>query len=758
MSESTFDFLKEYNEDALALALDMERQYHIDPDAALTYSRKFIEELAKDLIWRTKLTRNSVPLLEMIRLIQGAHVLSSKSIDDLHYVRKLGNSAAHSSSTESSMHLPRVHKAMFDISVDYATRHFDVPNLPHYTLPTIPSLASPQMDEKSVKDILMKLLGDNGLTVAPVVAPKDTQLTEEAMRPAIRYLINNDIQDNYLYTYISRLQETSKDAVENGNDPLGELSDYLHVDRKIQLELVEKLKTTSEKQLILLCGNVGDGKSHLLSFVQKKYPDLLSDYTIYNDATESFDPTKNAVETLLERLKDFSDQRLQDNLNSSKMILAINIGMLAKFLDSSNEDSEYTYSLLKDFVDQTNVLKPGTTSNVPSQSFTLFSFLSYQPYELTENGPKSTFYSTLLERICSDTPNNPFYDAYRIDRENEIDTILHRNYALLSQKNIQDQIVQIIIELIVKHHVLISVRNFFNLISDLLIPVNWNELKQITVKPSVMLENGLPEQLFNRSERSSLLNQISKLDPLRTRHREIDDLFLSLYTGGEIDEIIEHLDENAQSFYSPDQVESIQEWTGQLIRLMFLSNPEFSKKIIDSVYQNYLRFLYHYNKGNTRHLQPLYEISSSSYYKWFGSPKPFYVYTKKITKRHRIAFKAEIDGNPSNIKSSTETILSKFSSTILLDFNKKGEENNCAQLEIDYSLFQLFMDIQDGYRPTKEDDHRSIKFLEFAEKIHDMCTSSSEIMIVTEDSKQAYLLTQNQFGTKSFRHMGTAED
>ena len=128
--------------------------------------------------------------------------------------------------------------------------------------------------------------------------------------------------------------------------------------------------------------------------MQKKHPDLLSDYKVYNDATESFDPTKNAVDTLLERLKDFSDQFLQNNLSSSKMILAINIGMLAKFLDYTKEDSEYTYSSLREFVEQTNVLKPGKTVSIPSKSFTLFSFLSYQPYELTENGPKSSFYST----------------------------------------------------------------------------------------------------------------------------------------------------------------------------------------------------------------------------------------------------------------------------------------------------------------------------------------------------------------------------
>jgi len=654
MNGSTFDFLKEWNEDAFKLALDMERQYHIDPDASLTYARKFIEELAKDMIWRRKLPEGS--LVEMIRTLQGAYVLSSKSIEDLHYVRKIGNTAAHSHSTESSTHLTRVHKAMFDIAVDYCARHFDMPNLPHYTLPSVPSPSAPPMDEQSVKDLFMKLIGDAGLSVAPTaLTPDFNQQVEDTVRPGLRY-INGEVKDNYLFTHISRLQETSKDAVENGNDPLNDFSDYLHVERKIQSELVAQLKSNTGAQLVLLCGNVGDGKSHLLSYLQKKYPDLLSDYIVYNDATESFDPKKDAIATLSERLKDYSDQRLQETDRSCKMILAINIGMLAKFLEHQTDDMEYSYSALRAFVEETNVLKPGANVSVNSPHFTLFSFLSYQPYELTENGPKSSFYSALLEKICSDSPDNPFHDAYQIDRESGVDTILHRNYALLSQKNIQDRIVQVLIELIVKHHELISVRAFFNLISDLLIPVNWDELKHVSVTPSVMLENGLPEQLFNRPERSTLLNHLAKLDPLRIRHRAVDQLYLSLYTGGDIDEILEYLDENSQSFYSPDQVDSIQEWTGQLIRLMVLSNSEFAEKIMDHVYRDYLQFLYYYNKGDIRSLYPLYEISSSAYYNWFGSPRPHYVYTKQVTSRHRLAFRDEIEGSPAMIKSSTEKV------------------------------------------------------------------------------------------------------
>ena len=51
------------------------------------------------------------------------------------------------------------------------------------------------------------------------------------------------------------------------------LRDYMHVERTIQLELEKLLidvKKDGKPSLILLCGSVGDGKSHLLAFMKEK--------------------------------------------------------------------------------------------------------------------------------------------------------------------------------------------------------------------------------------------------------------------------------------------------------------------------------------------------------------------------------------------------------------------------------------------------------------------------------------------------------
>lgn len=84
-------------------------------------------------------------------------------------------------------------------------------------------------------------------------------------------------------------------------------------------------------------GSVGDGKSHLLSYFNKMHPHLLSDVYIYNDATESDNPYKTAVETLADKLENFDKRRL------NKIVIAINIGMLhnlREYLLEQNIDYE----------------------------------------------------------------------------------------------------------------------------------------------------------------------------------------------------------------------------------------------------------------------------------------------------------------------------------------------------------------------------------------------------------------------------------
>ena len=67
----------------------------------------------------------------------------------------------------------------------------------------------------------------------------------------------------------------------------------MHVNRDAQNELqgiILEANKDEKAQLILVCGSVGDGKSHIISYFKNKYPDVMGSFTLHNDATESLEP------------------------------------------------------------------------------------------------------------------------------------------------------------------------------------------------------------------------------------------------------------------------------------------------------------------------------------------------------------------------------------------------------------------------------------------------------------------------------------
>ena len=71
---------------------------------------------------------------------------------------------------------------------------------------------------------------------------------------------------------LARLRESSKDAVVSADasftDPY---TLYMHVDRPVQdkcVSILEETYETDHAELILLCGSVGDGKSHDRLYLQ----------------------------------------------------------------------------------------------------------------------------------------------------------------------------------------------------------------------------------------------------------------------------------------------------------------------------------------------------------------------------------------------------------------------------------------------------------------------------------------------------------
>jgi DNA phosphorothioation-dependent restriction protein DptF len=95
---------------------------------------------------------------------------------------------------------------------------------------------------------------------------------------------------------LDTLRISSKEAIVNGDSQNTDgLKSYLHIEREVERRLrTTILKASEEKgaQLIFVIGNVGDGKSHLLSKMRSDLSEQLKGFRVHNDATESDDVNK----------------------------------------------------------------------------------------------------------------------------------------------------------------------------------------------------------------------------------------------------------------------------------------------------------------------------------------------------------------------------------------------------------------------------------------------------------------------------------
>lgn len=252
---------------------------------------------------------------------------------------------------------------------------------------------------------------------------------------------------------LRRLSKLSAEAVQN-LDHFDPLKKYMHITRHTEIDfkqLLLKIAEVNHKQLVLVCGSAGDGKSHLLSYLKYSEQDhILDSYTIINDATESDAPNQTAIETLAERIAAFRDDRLNDG-GREKVVLAINLGMLNNFIDS--EQGKY-FGKLKQYVLNNNIFS--VAQPLPFNKDEVFhhiDFSNYQLYTLTADGARSDYLTELFEKVFGNNTCNPFYNTYI----NQGSTCPHHtqcpvrhNFEFLMKEDVRKLLIQRIIEVCIK--------------------------------------------------------------------------------------------------------------------------------------------------------------------------------------------------------------------------------------------------------------------------------------------------------------------
>ena len=591
------------------------------------------------------------------------------------------------------------------------------------------------------------------------------------------------MNNNCLIDELKKLKESSKEAVENITN-FSEFKKYMHVKRNVQDELfniIDKSSKSNSSKLILVCGGVGDGKSHIISYFKNNYPDMMSEFEIHNDATESFEPGKTSIDTLNDVLKDFNDEKILHS--NKKFILAINLGALSNFIDSKYKDN---FKNLKQYVENKKILDVDISDNSYEEesNFQFINFSDYHIYSLTEEKAKSQYVEEIINKITKDDERNVFKNSYKsncINCDINYKCPIKINYEMLMKESVKEKLIDVLIESVVKDKLIISTRSLLNFIYDFIVNTELDnksndELKKYIDKVSCedFIKYIFVSNLFEHKELSQILNSINKIDPINSTSEELDNIIIKLNITEDIAGVFNsYLNMDGNSYLDflmskndviENEINRLKTKTEQgylkekLINMfirLHIFMPIGNLNLEDKTYLSYMKFLYYWNKGERKKLASLYNDVKVAIYNWNGEALDgkINISVGRNQMRYKISQRLNISADLSNIKVDSQEELLKFNPSLIIGYKSEDKGIN-HKIDIDFNLYELLMRVKDGYRPNKNDKYNYINFVEFVNKIQKLGRQSKEIYIEDKQglSISNYRLVYNQeFETFEFK-------
>ena len=505
----------------------------------------------------------------------------------------------------------------------------------------------------------------------------------------------------------------------------------MHVTRVVENELkdlLRKVKEKNKKTLILLCGRErGDGKSHLLSFLKNEDPEgLLDGIEVYNDATESAEPHLTAIDTLADRLQEFNDQNL-GNQSTKKIILAINLGVLNNFIES---EKGANFSELKAYVESSEIFSSFTKQYEYKEGspFQHVSFSDFHLYTLRDGEIKTEYLNQLFGKVFDQTNDNPFYRCYKDQKRSCThcsECPVKHNYELLFNPTIRESIINQLVEVSIKDKVVITTREILNFIYDILVHSAFSE-KEFFTKQNYFkqlekyLDHTTPVLAYEQADVSQLLNSVRKHDFLRYRTTELDEFSLSFHTSSDVRSFFEKAirgtpyEKFSELTDHLNFVETNHDLKERLYRFIIrLNDLKQERDSVDSSgdFKEFIRHLYHQNKGEIAKLESLYYDVLTATTKWngdFGSSK---ICFDDSNEHFWIA--EEINLEPADNQESDvikEDELFRFSPALKVSFYSPDNPGRNVELTVDFTLFKMIKSMNKGYLPTIEDKNSHANF------------------------------------------------
>ncbi|MGX7199804.1 DNA phosphorothioation-dependent restriction protein DptF [Enterococcus nangangensis] len=539
---------------------------------------------------------------------------------------------------------------------------------------------------------------------------------------------NSQKATSSLEIMFKKLSVQSKEAIINENE-FDNFKTYLHVERKIEREFEKKLNElilSKGKKILFLIGNVGDGKSHILSYMKKKYEKEIEqkNIKIHNDATETNSPKNTALETMKQILTPFSDDDI--DFGNDKLVVAINLGVLTNLKNYLKSNGNF--SKVVEFLGESEAFfNVKSISKKESLNFSVVSFMEVNNFEIVDGKIKNSFYRDIMEKIYSKDLKNPFYSAYLEDKKRGMTKIIHDNYEYLLREDIKQAIVYLLVRAEIEYKVILSARTILNFFFDITVDRDENS----------NTKSFLPYLLFDNRDRSDILKVIGEMDPSGNQTRTIDEYSISLYHATDkLRTVTKLLGEDGKIFYKiflgfQEKQEKISEFINTFLRLKFLMN--YKSKIFNN--KNFADYLMLYSKiVSGEKPGEIYDLVYNSFKIWNGESAEQRCVIKN-PESNQLKILVEVDLQPHS--------QAVQGTNIVVSFSSMGIE---YKVLIDYKAYELLIKLNKGYFLKDEDIRLATNFNRFVKEIIDKNESLNRTIILETDSMNEYELSS--FGDK----------
>lgn len=771
---------------------DLNESIFITPDNSIIKGRTYAEKLSQEISRNENIgLLTDLSQYDRLKRLENLGFIDGEIKDLFHDIRKIGNQVAHNG-VEGELELAlRIHKDIYKITCWFVKKYIEERfEAEPYETPMPLRNESAKLDENIIQEIIKRTMesyndkipqtGNNqfDITNSEISASYNKDIEEAHTDMVLEDILSDEIDKKCLVQELSKLKESSKEAVEGLNE-FTPFKKYMHIVRNAQSgleELILKANNSDKAQLILVCGSVGDGKSHIISFFNNRYPEVMSNFVLHNDATESLEPNKTSMDTLNDVLDEFSDEKIDSS--KQKFILAINLGTLNNFIDSKYGER---FTKLKKFVQDKKILENSIedSSFDEESSFQFVNFSDYHIFTLKDGKVRSDYVKSLIQRITRSYEielheRNIFFASYKKhcrECENINCCPIKANYELLSRDNVQDSIVELLVQCIVKDKIIISTRALLNFMYELIVPRSYVDVNSPTFKSKIKnlktqeyIKALMPNIIFDHKELSFIFEALNNIDPLNVRNEKVDDFIIDFNNATNLLDYFKEYIDFPKGFLDKlnetelNESEAKNKIRYELLKLFIRSYYMCGKGEIfslrDNVYDEYMNAVFNWNRGDKAKLKDVYNNVREGIINWNGEADKDHIniFMGKNQIKYKVSEKIELKVDTSNLPSSDEDDLKKFIDTLKLKYRSQNSETP-YEIILDYNLYKLLIQVNNGYRPNKKDKNHFIKFVEFINKLEEAGSQNEELLFTEknrENNKQFKLEYDEEFETYRF--------